>query len=227
MDQYELERLTSKIPIAPEHLLREYYEMAVLQAFSESNLSPNMIFYGGTSLRLCYGGPRFSEDLDFLMTRPLSSKRLKSVLEKLCKQYRALSLREVHEKRNTLFALLRIHHPAFKHARHIKIEISRRKNGISSEYRLLRSECSAFTPLIRTITLESLEKLKISAIFGRNAPRDWADLWIIANFLKKPFHAPKVFPFDPKEFRREMKRFFSRNQWKIIDQIIKSSHETT
>ena len=200
--------------------------MAVLQALCESNLSENMIFYGGTSLRLCYGGTRFSEDLDFLMTRNIAPKRLKIVLEKLCKQYPALSLVEVHEKRNTLFALLKILHSSLKHPRHIKIEISRRKNGIESEYRLLRSECSAFTPLIRTITLESLEKLKISAIFGRNAPRDWADLWIISNFLRKPFHHPKVFPFDPKEFRREMKRFFPRNQWKIIDQIIKNSHET-
>lgn len=226
MDQQNLNILKEKINIAPEHILREFYEMIILQAFSETNLTKNMVFYGGTSLRLAYNGPRFSEDLDFLMIKPVSARILKKVLTEVCQKYPALSLVEVKIKRNTLFSLIKIQHSALKHSRHIKIEICKRKNGVKREYRLLHSECSNFSPLIQTITLPSLEKLKIAAIKERKEARDWADLWFIANFLKKPFEPPSRFPFDPKEFKRELKRFITRDKWVIIDEILKTVKNT-
>lgn len=221
MDQYNLEVLAKNLKIAPEHILREYYEMVLLQAFSETNLTKSVIFYGGTALRLAYAGPRFSEDLDFLMVKKFGARKLKTLLQKVCKTYPSLSLMEVKEKRNTLFALIKIQHPVLKHACHIKVEISKKKNGIQSEYRILHSSCSNFSPLIQTITLTSLEKLKLAAIKGRKEPRDWVDLWIIVNLLKKPFQAPQKFPFDQKEFKRELKRFLPSNQWTVVDTILK------
>ena len=214
--------LAKKMKIAPEHVLREYYEMAILQAFSETNLTQKMIFYGGTSLRLAYNGPRFSEDLDFLMIKSITEKELRNVLQNVCNNNESLSLVEVKDKKNTLFALIKIRHPSLKHPRHIKIEISKKKNGIKSEYRLLYSQCSNFSPLIQTITLESLEKLKNIVIKERKEPRDWVDLWIIANLLKKKFEPTVDFPFDGKEFKRELKRFLPQNKWMIIDQILMS-----
>lgn len=221
MDQYQLEILSKKIKIAPEHILREYYEMAILQIFSETNLTKNVIFYGGTALRLAYDGPRFSEDLDFLMIKKISPASLKETLTQITKLYPALSLIEVKNKRNTLFGLLKIKHSTLKHHRHIKIEICKKKNGTKSEYRFLHSVCSNFSPLINTITLESLEKLKILAIKGRQEPRDWVDLYFIRNLLKKNFEQDGIkFPFEPKEFKRELKRFLPRDKWMITDQIL-------
>lgn len=48
-------------PVIEKELL--HYD--ILFALSEAKLLDSLTFQGGTSLRLCYGAPRFSEDLDF------------------------------------------------------------------------------------------------------------------------------------------------------------------
>jgi len=48
-------------PVIEKELL--HYD--ILFALNEANLLEKLTFQGGTSLRLCYGAPRFSEDLDF------------------------------------------------------------------------------------------------------------------------------------------------------------------
>jgi len=221
MDRLQLNLLSQKIKIASEHILREYFEMAILQIFSDTNLTKDMIFYGGTALRLAYNGIRFSEDLDFLIINEIKVNKLKEILSELTKKYMELSLVEIKDKRNTLFALLKIQHSSLKYPRHIKIEICKKKNGIKSEYRLISSQCSNLTPLIQTATLESLECAKIKAINGRNEPRDFFDFWLIENLLKKPVVFPKTIPFEHNEFKRELKRFIPQNKWLIIDQILK------
>ncbi len=48
-------------PVVEKELL--HYD--VLFCLSEAGLLKSLVFQGGTSLRLCYGANRFSEDLDF------------------------------------------------------------------------------------------------------------------------------------------------------------------
>lgn len=48
-------------PVIEKELL--HYD--ILFALSEAKLLDDLVFQGGTSLRLCHGAPRFSEDLDF------------------------------------------------------------------------------------------------------------------------------------------------------------------
>lgn len=48
-------------PVIEKELL--HYD--ILYSLSRAGLLDHLTFQGGTSLRLCYGAPRFSEDLDF------------------------------------------------------------------------------------------------------------------------------------------------------------------
>jgi len=50
------------LPVIEKELL--HYE--IIQAMEKSGLLSNLVFQGGTCLRLCYGAPRYSEDLDFV-----------------------------------------------------------------------------------------------------------------------------------------------------------------
>ena len=220
MDQLQLAILSRQINIAAEHIVREYYEMIILQKFSDTNLTEKMIFYGGTALRLAYNGMRFSEDLDFVWKKRVSLSELESILIEICRTYPELQMAEIYDKKYTLFGMIKFIHPSLKYPRHIKIEISKRKTKVKSEYRMLYSKCSAFSPLIQTITLESLLELKMQAIKERQEPRDWIDLWQIANMLRKPFVLPAPFPFEVKEFGKGLKRFLPRNKWLVIDTII-------
>jgi len=61
----DLKRLSAELKIDRERIAREYYELLVLNEISEKSWSKNLIFKGGTALRLAYGSPRFSDDLDF------------------------------------------------------------------------------------------------------------------------------------------------------------------
>ena len=219
MDQYLLEKLSQGIKISPLNLIRENAEVAFLDKLGQSNLSKSVIFYGGTSLRLGYGSPRFSEDLDFLMVEKVSEQGLKKIIENLLSENSNFSLEDIKEKRNTLFALLKLAHPILKHRLSIKIEMSKKKDGVQSEYLPLASPCSHLTPIILTARIEALKVLKESAIRGRKEPKDWFDLWYILKYLKEPFKPPVPFPFNFKEFKRELKRFLPQNKWVLIDQI--------
>lgn len=48
-----------------KHILKEYVELLSLEHLSQSAFAPQLVFIGGTCLRLVHGIDRFSEDLDF------------------------------------------------------------------------------------------------------------------------------------------------------------------
>ncbi len=48
-----------------KNILTEYYQHELLASFFSQKGSEIYSFIGGTAIRICYGGTRFSEDLDF------------------------------------------------------------------------------------------------------------------------------------------------------------------
>jgi hypothetical protein len=59
-------RLSFELKIAPEQIVREYWELTVLNACGENNWSTALNFKGGTALPLAYGSPRLSYDMSML-----------------------------------------------------------------------------------------------------------------------------------------------------------------
>lgn len=53
------------VPTRPT-IVKELLHYDILLALSRSEMSQRLVFQGGTALRLCYGGQRYSEDLDFV-----------------------------------------------------------------------------------------------------------------------------------------------------------------
>jgi predicted nucleotidyltransferase component of viral defense system len=49
-----------------QNLMKEAIHLHLLSALSEAGVLQHVIFQGGTALRLCYGGERYSEDIDFV-----------------------------------------------------------------------------------------------------------------------------------------------------------------
>jgi predicted nucleotidyltransferase component of viral defense system len=64
--------VTHMRPVIEKELL--HYD--ILFCLEEKGLLDNLVFQGGTSLRLCRGGNRFSEDLDFAGGKDFSSAKL-------------------------------------------------------------------------------------------------------------------------------------------------------
>src|SRR5438445_11106082 len=49
-----------------QNLIKETIHFHLLSALSDAGVLRHVVFQGGTALRLCYGGERYSEDLDFV-----------------------------------------------------------------------------------------------------------------------------------------------------------------
>src|SRR5712672_2199737 len=52
-----------------QNLVKEAIHLHLLSAMSDAGILRHVVFQGGTALRLCYGGERYSEDLDFVCGR--------------------------------------------------------------------------------------------------------------------------------------------------------------
>lgn len=223
LNQDLIEKLSKDLKMAPLNIIREYLEMETLYYLSQSRLSENLIFYGGTALRLAYQSFRFSEDLDFLLIKDskYKKKELTEILENVVKENPGVKIEEVFEKRLTLFGLLHIKNEALKHPIRIKIEICKKKDGIKTKNLLLSSLVSNKEAIFRTAILESMHKSKKEAIKTRDAPRDWFDYWYLGQRLHRDRTISKKFPFNKREFINELKRWLPRDKWKILETVIK------
>ncbi|KEQ11758.1 nucleotidyl transferase AbiEii/AbiGii toxin family protein [Endozoicomonas numazuensis] len=67
--------VASMRPVIEKELL--HYD--ILFCLDQTGVLDELVFQGGTALRLCYGGNRFSEDLDFAGGTDFSSVKLKTI----------------------------------------------------------------------------------------------------------------------------------------------------
>lgn len=61
------------------NIVREYFQHLFLSELYKLPRSEQLLFKGGTALRIVYGSPRFSEDLDFSLFRVLPHEQKKFV----------------------------------------------------------------------------------------------------------------------------------------------------
>lgn len=66
MNSETLDDFVKNLGISKDQVLWEEVELIVLDAIAKHPIEEKVIFYGGTALRLAYGSPRFSEDIDLI-----------------------------------------------------------------------------------------------------------------------------------------------------------------
>jgi predicted nucleotidyltransferase component of viral defense system len=220
MDQSSAELLSGKLGIAVEQIVREEFELAVLKSLLESRIGNALVFKGGTALRLAYGSPRFSDDLDFSSLGALDENTFKKISQAAANHMPEASLMEALAKYHTLFALFQFRVPYIRRPFSMKIEISIRKEawieGRDYELKLLSSDVTNMTVLSQVSTLERMAKDKEKAIETRRQPRDLYDLWFISQKLGRDFR-PDAEAFDPSLLKRDLRKYLPRSQWRIVD----------
>ena len=73
-----------------EHALKEILQEIALYGLANANFFDKAIFQGGSALRILYGLPRFSEDLDFILKNPDPHFKWEPYMDAIiftCKQY--------------------------------------------------------------------------------------------------------------------------------------------
>ncbi len=220
MDRLLAETLSRQLGITVENVVREEYELLILRGLMEGLLGSTLVLKGGTALRLAYGSPRFSDDLDFSLLSPISEGIFTSVAETIVKALPQVLLVEALAKRFTLFALYKIREPYLPYAFSIKLEVSTRPETWIREQdftlRLLTSPVTPVSVLAQVATLERMWIDKQVALADRRQPRDLYDLWFIAQKLRRTF-TPDLEGMDRQAIRRELRKYLPKSHWQVIE----------
>ncbi|GFP32122.1 hypothetical protein HKBW3S42_00427 [Candidatus Hakubella thermalkaliphila] len=219
MNKQVAESLQKTLGISQEQVVREEYEMILLKQLFESRLGKSFVFKGGTALRLTYGSPRFSEDLDFSVVSEFDKEKLDRLLRTVADQYEALKLVETIQKTYTYFALFRVKEDFLSQAFPIKFEASVRpvswERGKDYELLVLSSKVTNLTVLAQVASLERIEEEKR----GIEPPRirDIFDMWFIGQKLGRI--SPMDFRgFEPRVVRRDLYKFLPEKDKRLIEQ---------
>jgi len=177
----------------PESVLERDYCLAwFLAALAESDLKAVLGFKGGTALKRCYFGDyRFSEDLDFTLTLPVTPDELKARLEPIYAAVREASGiqfgfdREDRQKHDNSYTFYLRYEGPLPRGSDVKVDITLREKLVHPllERPVLRGyEEFADLPENRLLLVYSLEEIATEKTLAladkaRNEPRDLYDLW--------------------------------------------------
>ena len=181
-----------------EQALREITQEIALAALGRSDFYEKAGFQGGTCLRIFHGLNRFSEDLDFALTKPDTTFEITSYLEQVGKEMQAfgyeievedrskagLAVQKAFLKDDSLGKVLTLgYRPRTGPLRKLRIKIevdSRPPAGASYEMPVLDFP---FPSAVRVFDQPSLFAGKIHALLCRGylKGRDWYDfIWYTA-----------------------------------------------
>jgi len=220
MEQSIAEQKARELKIDKTQVVREYWELIILKGLYESPLGRYLIFKGGTALRLTYGSPRFSEDLDFSLTKNALKGKFSSLIKKMIAPFPELSLTDLEEKYYTYLAEMKVTQNYLPFPFRIKIEISKREmKGYQRELKLLNSPATVIQVMGQVATLEQIYKDKLACLEGRAKPKDLFDLWYISEKLKIPYTPKKI--SSKKEFVRDLRKYLPKDFWPAIERLTK------
>jgi len=220
MDIYTAKALADRLQTSIDAVVREEYEVLLLKELFESEFGAHFVFKGGTALRLAYGSPRVSEDLDFTAIGDFDVEKFIEFLQRVGKRYPQFVSLEAREKFYTVFALAKIKEDFLSRAFPVKIEISKRKGKLEkdSDYseKVITSEATPLTVLARVASLEVILREKKDALKNRRAARDVFDYWFINQLLKKEVK-PDFSGYDTQQAKGELHRLLPKPYWRLVD----------
>ncbi len=149
---------------------REQTIIEVVQAIAKSRAGSQIAFKGGTALKLFYGLPRYSEDMDYDSLPVGSPQELMRVLKELFVK-RRWEITDEAVKYFTILLELRFAGPERRFR--VKIEISTRKKEPETTIQSFRG-----VPIL-TLEPSFLMTEKLLAFLNRQAGRDIFDAWFI------------------------------------------------
>lgn len=219
MDFEFAQNLAKELKIDIERVVREYWEMIILREISQSKLGDFLIFAGGTALRLAFGSPRFSDDLDFYLRKKFSFSLFKTEIQKIAKKQR-FEITDLYNKFFTFLAEFKIKEDFLPLPFRTKIEVRKKIIKKGFENRLLSSPTVNFQVLLFVLSLEMIEKLKRKALKERKEPRDLFDLWFVSQKLKIPFEKPRI-KIEKKVLKQNLLKYLPSNFEKVIEDLAK------
>ena len=187
----QIQRIAQRHGVGMQVQERDYLQHLILWLLYSS--SQELIFKGGTALRLVYGGNRYSEDLDF--NGPDDVAMLQSLWEKVVAGLEDFGV--VAEVRNTWASDvgysfdISFRGPLYDGRDHskgkVRVDVNQRPEEVETRRELVASEYDDVRPFVVTVlTLEHLMAEKVRALLVRSKPRDLYDIWLLLHRGTQP-----------------------------------------
>ena len=214
--------LATKYQTTDTNVRREYFQHLFLSYFYQQPKSENILFKGGTALRILYSSPRFSEDLDFNSSfthyKDIETLLLKT-LSQMEKEAIRFTLNEGKPTTGGYIASFAFY--GFPRPVELRIEISQREKEKNGNVVAIAND---FTPPYNVISVpeKKLVMEKIKALLARKKPRDFYDVYFILRKQihiadkKSLMHVSKLLQKTTINFEAELKQFLPRSHWAII-----------
>ncbi|MEK7790810.1 MAG: nucleotidyl transferase AbiEii/AbiGii toxin family protein [Deltaproteobacteria bacterium] len=219
MNLADIQREAQDAGVAVSLVLKEYIHGLILDYLFKKGLFSHLVFQGGTALRMCYGGVRYSEDLDFVLSRSPSSffqhfdrpfQKLSSYMEK---QFPFVEKSEIKiQKKSDTFLRwhLRLNIPELKLEDRTNIEVANVPSYTHHPV-ILQISKIPFHPAVVVETPEEILCDKIVAFSAREylKGRDIWDLFFLLETLKLTIHAKtkRIVQKKLKDYHVSKKKF--------------------
>ena len=163
-----------KLPIIKLLKTRSYRDLATFQDAAMEMLyqtDSTVVLHGGTAIWRCYGGNRFSNDIDIYLRSKEHTEKIKAGIEKMADVY-GITMEKAKDTGHLVFIGLSLN------GTYLKIEINYWETRIKPIAGRFERVDGGYIE-IRTLSPEDLIMEKISAYKDRRFIRDIYDIYIL------------------------------------------------
>lgn len=166
---------------------QEIFEIETLFWLKNKGFLKNIIFGGGTMLRLCHNLNRYSIDLDFWLYNIKAIEDFYEILRNtLSKEYMVTDAKNKYY--TLLFEIKKSGYP-----QKLKIEIRKSLKSSDFQEEIAYSKYCNIQVLVKCFTLEQMIKNKVKALLERKEIRDAFDIeFLIRNGIELPYNREKM-----------------------------------
>jgi len=150
-------------------IMQERFELEVLDRLNSGKFLMQIVFGGGTMLRLCHGLERFSVDLDFWVIKDLELEFFENMKAYLAKHY---DIKDSAKKFYTILFELR----SPDYPRSLKLEIRKEVKKIHVEQVIAYSKYANTQVFLKAVSLSDMMESKLEAFLDRQEIRDVFDM---------------------------------------------------
>ena len=187
----QIQRIAQRNGVGMQVQERDYVQHLILWLLYSR--SQELVFKGGTALRLVYGGNRYSEDLDF--NGPQDVAALQALWERVVSGLEdfgvVASMRDAWASNVGYSVDVSFQGPLYDGRDHskgkVRVDVNLRPEQVASRRELVHSEFDDVRPFVVTVlTLEHLMAEKVRAMLVRSKPRDLYDIWLLMHRGVRP-----------------------------------------
>lgn len=229
----QIKYLSKTFQIDEYSIFREYLQLVFLSYLYQEQKSNKIFFKGGTALRLIFGSPRFSEDLDF--STEYGDSEIVSILDKIRKKIDRelpnLKITPLHKGKEGIRFRLTFREDGFKYLFSIRLDFHQQKTILDTQVSTLTTQFPVMIfPQVYHVSGKGIMIEKFDALKNRNKGRDIFDIWFllskgikIEKINKNDVKNIKLFP--QKSLEKDLGKFLPKSQKQITpvlkDEIVK------